>query len=89
MNGRYVYVLFNDIMYKCVGDQSVSEMLMNNGFIFFQFFGNIVVIKICFGYVSSMVYDIDNCEFDIILGIIVGDDIIMLVLCEGVMFIVV
>mgnify|MGYP002538787520 CR=1 FL=1 len=32
MNGKYVYVLPNDIMYKRVGDQSASEMLMNNGF---------------------------------------------------------
>ena len=45
MNGKYVYVLPNDIMYKRVGDQSASEMLMNNGFISLQFSGNIAVIK--------------------------------------------
>ena len=62
MNGRYVYVLPNDIMYKRVGDQSASEMLMNNGFISLQFSGNIAVIKTRPGYASSMAYDIDNRE---------------------------
>ena len=38
MNGKYVYVLPNDIMYKRVGDQSATEMLMNNGFVSLQFF---------------------------------------------------
>ena len=83
MNGKYVYVL-NDIMYKRVGDQSASEMLMNNGFISLQFSGNIAVIKTRPGYASSMAYDIDNRESDTILGTIAGDDTIMLVLREGV-----
>ena len=84
MNGKYVYVLPNDIMYKRVGDQSASEMLMNNGFISLQFSGNIAVIKTRPGYASSMAYDIDNRESDTILGTIAGDDTIMLVLREGV-----
>mgnify|MGYP000028897930 CR=1 FL=1 len=83
MNGRYVYVLPNDIMYKRVGDQSASEMLMNNGFISLQFSGNNAVIKTRPGYASSMAYDIDNRESDTILGTIAGDDTIMLVLREG------
>ena len=66
MNGKYVYVLPNDIMYKRVGDQSASEMLMNNGFISLQFSGNIAVIKTRPGYASSMAYDIDNRESDTI-----------------------
>ena len=83
MNGKYVYVLPNDIMYKRVGDQSATEMLMNNGFISLQFSGNIAVIKTRPGYASSMAYDIDNREFGDILGTIAGDDTIMLVLREG------
>ena len=83
MNGKYVYVLPNDIMYKRVGDQSASEMLMNNGFISLQFSGNIAVIKTRPGDASSMAYDIDNRESDTILGTIAGDDTIMLVLREG------
>ena len=69
MNGKYVYVLPNDIM--------------NNGFISLQFSGNIAVIKTRPGYASSMAYDIDNREFGDILGTIAGDDTIMLVLREG------
>ena len=72
-------------MYKRVGDQSASEMLMNNGFISLQFSGNIAVIKTRPGYASSMAYDIDNRESDTILGTIAGDDTIMLVLHEGAM----
>ena len=34
MNGKYVYVLPNNIMYKRSTDQSAGEMLRNNGFIF-------------------------------------------------------
>ena len=84
MNGRYVYVLPNDIMYKRVGDQSASEMLMNNGFISLQFSGNIAVIKTRPGYASSMAYDIDNRESDTILGTIAGDDTIFIAVSDEV-----
>ena len=45
MNGKYVYVLPNNIMYKRSTDQSAGEMLRNNGFISLQFSGNIAVIR--------------------------------------------
>ena len=83
MQGKYVYVLPNDIMYKRSGDQSATEMLMNNGFISMQFSGNLAVIKTRPGYASSMAYDIDNREFSDIIGTIAGDDTILLVLREG------
>ncbi|WP_321479060.1 arginine repressor [uncultured Bacteroides sp.] len=83
MNGKYVYVLPNDTMYKRATDQSPSEMLMNSGFVSLQFSGNIAIIKTRPGYASSMAYDIDNREFGDILGTIAGDDTIMLVLREG------
>ena len=82
MNGKYVYVLPNNIMYKRSTDQSAGEMLRNNGFISLQFSGNIAVIRTRPGYASSMAYDIDNNEFSEILGTIAGDDTIMLVLRE-------
>ena len=63
MNGKYVYVLPNNIMYKRSTDQSAGEMLRNNGFISLQFSGNIAVIRTRPGYASSMAYDIDNNEF--------------------------
>ena len=80
MNGKYVYVLPNNIMYKRSTDQSAGEMLRNNGFISLQFSGNIAVIRTRPGYASN----IDNNEFSEILGTIAGDDTIMLVLREGV-----
>ena len=72
MNGKYVYVLPNNIMYKRSTDQSAGEMLRSNGFISLQFSGNIAVIRTRPGYASSMAYDIDNNEFSEILGTILA-----------------
>ena len=57
MNGKYVYVLPNNIMYKRSNDQSASEMLMTSGFVSLQFSGNIAVIRTRPGYASSMAYE--------------------------------
>jgi len=84
MNGKYIYVLPNNIMYKRTSDQSASEMMRHNGFVSLQFSGNIAVIRTRPGYASSIAYDIDNRDFTDILGTIAGDDTIMLVLREGV-----
>lgn len=84
MNGKYVYVLPNDIMYKRNIDQSTSDMMMNNGFKSLQSSGNIAVIKTRPGYASSIAYDIDSRDFKDIIGTIAGDDTIMLVLREDV-----
>ena len=81
MNGKYVYVLPNNIMYKRSNDQSASEMLMTSGFVSLQFSGNIAVIRTRPGYASSMAYD--NRECPAILGTIAGDDTIMLVVHEA------
>ena len=78
MNGNYVYVLPNNTMYK-----RMTEMLMHNGFISIEFSANLAVIKTRPGYASSLAYDIDNRNFDEILGTIAGDDTIMLVIREG------
>ena len=84
MNGNYVYVLPNNTMYKRMTEQhSASEMLMHNGFISIEFSANLAVIKTRPGYASSLAYDIDNRNFDEILGTIAGDDTIMLVIREG------
>lgn len=82
MNGKYVYVLPNNIMYKRSNDQSASEMLMTSGFVSLQF-AAICVIRTRPGYASSMAYDIDNRECPAILGTIAGDDTIMLVVHEA------
>lgn len=53
MNGKYVYVLPNNIMYKRSNDQSASEMLMTSGFVSLQFSGNIAVIRTRPGYAAA------------------------------------
>lgn len=88
INGQYVYVLPNDVMYKRTTEMDVSEMLMSTGFISLDFSGNMAVFKTKPGYASSMAYDIDNYEVENpnnpILGTIAGDDTILLILKEGV-----
>ena len=83
-NGNYVYVLPNNTMYKRMSEpHSATDMLMYNGFISIDFSGNLAVIKTRPGYASSLAYDIDNRDFDEILGTVAGDDTIMLVMREG------
>ena len=84
MNGNYVYVLPNNTMYKRMTEQhSAGEMLMYNGFVSIDFSSNLAVIKTRPGYASRLAYDIDNHDFEEILGTIAGDDTILLVLREG------
>ena len=83
MNGKYVYVLPNNIMYKRSNDQSASEMLMTSGFVSLHFSKNIAVIRTRPGHASSMACDIENRECPAVLGTIAGDDTIMMVLHEA------
>ena len=84
MNGRYVYVLPNETMYRRVQKPlPAREMMLTPGFLSIQFSGNIGVIKTRPGYASSIAYNIDNSEIPEILGTIAGDDTIMIVVKEG------
>jgi transcriptional regulator of arginine metabolism len=85
MNGKYVYVLPNETMYRRAPKPlTVSEMLTNPGFLSINFSGNIGVIKTRPGYASSIAYNIDNSNVPEILGTIAGDDTIVIVIREGV-----
>ena len=85
MNGKYVYVLPNETMYKRIHKPlSAAEMMMKPGFISINFSGNIAVIKTRPGYASSIAYNIDTSEMPEILGTIAGDDTIIVVIKEGV-----
>ena len=85
MNGRYVYVLPNETMYRRVQKPlPAREMMLTPGFLSIQFSGNIGVIKTRPGYASSIAYNIDNSDIPVILGTIAGDDTIMIVVKEGV-----
>ena len=85
MNGKYVYVLPNETMYKRIHKPLyAAEMMMTPGFISINFSGNIAVIKTRPGYASSIAYNIDTSEMPEILGTIAGDDTIIVVIKEGV-----
>ena len=84
MNGKYVYVLPNDTMYKRVTKpRSAMEMVRSSGFLSINFSGNIGVIKTRPGYASRIAYNIDNSEIPEIIGTIAGDDNIFIVIREG------
>ena len=84
MNGRYVYVLPNETMYKRVSTpKSASEMLLTSGFVSLNFSGNMAVIKTRPGYASSIAYNIDSNALPGILGTIAGDDTIFMVIEMG------
>ncbi|MBQ4022805.1 MAG: arginine repressor [Prevotella sp.] len=85
MNGKYVYVLPNDTMYKRIpSPRSAMEMLQTSGFISINFSGNMGVIKTRPGYASSIAYNIDNSDIPEIIGTIAGDDTIFIVIKQGV-----
>ena len=86
MNGKYVYVLPNETMYKRIPKpQSAMQMLQSPGFVSINFSGNIGVIKTRPGYASSIAYNIDNSDIPEIIGTIAGDDTIFIVIKEGVL----
>lgn len=84
MNGKYVYVLPNETMYKRVHKPlPASQMMQMPGFVSINFSGNMGVIRTRPGYASSIAYNIDNSDIPEILGTIAGDDTIFIVIKEG------
>jgi transcriptional regulator of arginine metabolism len=84
MNGKYVYVLPNETMYKRISKpRSATEMLQSSGFVSINFSGNMGVIKTRPGYASSIAYNIDYSDIPEIIGTIAGDDTIFIVIKEG------
>lgn len=85
LNGKYVYVLPNETMYKRVTTQRLAtEMMQMSGFLSINFSGNLGVIKTRPGYASSIAYNIDSSGFEEFLGTIAGADTIFIALREGV-----
>ena len=84
MNGKYVYVLPNETMYRRVKTpRRASEMQLVSGFLSINFSGNMGVIRTRPGYASSIAYNIDNSDVPDVLGTIAGDDTIFIVVKEG------
>lgn len=82
-NGKYIYVLPTETMYKRVQKpMTAREMLLSSGFVSITFSRNMGVIRTRPGYASSIAYNIDNSRIKTILGTIAGDDTIFIVLAE-------
>lgn len=79
MNGKYVFVLPNETMYRRVPNPpSAHEMLQTPGFVSINFSGNLAIVRTRPGYASSIAYNIDNSNTMGVLGTIAGDDTIFL-----------
>ena len=82
-NGKYIYVLPTETMYKRVQKpMTAREMLLSSGFVSITSARNMGVIRTRPGYASSIAYNIDNARIKTILGTIAGDDTIFIVLAE-------
>ena len=85
MNGKYLYVLPNETMYKRVtSSKRASEMLQSSGFVSINFSVQLAVIKTRPGYASAIAYNLDSQDLPNILGSIAGDDTIFLAIKQGV-----
>ena len=83
MNGKYVYVLPNETMYKRIPTPRMArEMMKVSGFQSIAFSGNMGVMKTRPGYASSIAYNIDNGGIAEILGTISGNDTIFIAFKE-------
>lgn len=84
MNGKYIYVLPNETMYRRVpSPRTATEMMRTPGHVSLNMSGNMAVMKTRPGYASAIAYNIDNADLADILGTIAGDDTIFMVVKEG------
>ena len=84
MNGKYVYVLPNETMYRRVTTpRKATEMMQRSGYVSVNISGQLAIVKTRPGYASALAYDIDNSDSHYILGSIAGDDTIFIALREG------
>lgn len=84
MNGKYVYVLPNETMYRrLTTPRKATEMMQRSGYISVNISGQLAIVKTRPGYASALAYDIDNSDSHYILGSIAGDDTIFIALREG------
>lgn len=84
MDGRYVYVLPNETMYRRVHSQRAeggTEQL--SGCRSVSFSGNIGVIRTRPGYASAVACNIDNAGLPEVLGTVAGHDTVVVVVREN------
>ena len=70
MNGKYVYVLPNETMYRRVTTpRKATEMLQRSGYVSVNISGQLAIVKTRPGYASAIAYDIDCCDDTIFVAI--------------------
>lgn len=81
--GKSIYMLPENPTYRRVREHRDTGAAIQNGFMSIRYTGNLAVIKTRPGYANGLASDIDNANFDGIVGTIAGDDTIMVALEEG------
>lgn len=81
--GKSIYMLPENPTYRRVREHRATGAAIQNGFMSIRYTGNLAVIKTRPGYANGLASDIDNANFDGIVGTIAGDDTIMVALEEG------
>ena len=81
--GKPVYMLPDNPYYQRVREHREVGTAVQNGFMRIRYTGNLAVIKTRPGYASGLASDIDNANFEEVIGTIAGDDTIMMALEEG------
>jgi len=81
--GKAIYMLPQNPYYTRVREHREAGTAVQNGFMRIRYTGNLAVIKTRPGYASGLASDIDNANFEEVIGTIAGDDTIMMALEEG------
>ena len=82
-DGKYVFVLPNDALYRRVNKQKdILKMLNTTGFLSINVSNSLAVIRTRPGYAGSIAYNIDACAIPGVLGSIAGDDTIFVALTD-------
>ena len=81
MNGKYVYVLPNETMYKRVSKpRTLREMMMSPGFVSINFSSNMVVIKTLSGLAGGACEALDHMDIAGLVGSLAGENTVFLVM---------
>jgi len=81
--GVQVYMMPEQRRYQRVSDTHATVQQMNRlGVLSVKFSGNMAVVHTPPGHASHVAYDIDNANFQEVLGTVAGDDTVFIVMAE-------
>lgn len=79
----YRYMLPENPLYRRRISAEIPGFLRNTGFVGIEFSGNICLLRTRPGYAAGIATDIDEHNFESIVGTIAGDDTILVLVREG------